>query len=149
MDTLSVSKDDRFAKIERLLYGWNYAVSLELYGPADVESSLQGVLRELVSSSTIISDIAPSTPERAREKIMDMVLYEGRIGHGPENLEHKRPEIVALLDDVLSEIGLSNADMICELEFTEGHPAYPVFWDFSYDIHANGQRWILVGSSSD
>jgi hypothetical protein len=76
-----------------------------------------------------------------------MVLYEGDAG--PMGLESKKVEVLALISNVLSQIGLETADLVVEFSLKQGHPAYPVFWEFAYDIHSNGQRWVFIGSSSD
>lgn len=50
---------------------------------------------------------------------------------------------------MFSQINIDEADLVAEFGFRKGHPADPVFWDFAYDIHSNGKRWIFIGSSSD
>jgi len=57
---------------------------------------------------------------------------------------------------VLLEIICNDARMACErssslqsFRFREGHPAYPVFWDFAYAILREDGWLILVCSSSD
>ncbi|NRB82131.1 MAG: hypothetical protein HRU38_26345 [Saccharospirillaceae bacterium] len=44
---------------------------------------------------------------------------------------------------------LMNASEISSFNFKEGHPFYPVFWDYSYKIVISDKTYILVGSSSD
>ncbi|MBN3495812.1 hypothetical protein [Vibrio neptunius] len=76
--------------------------------------------------------------------------YEGiSQGLGPLELESKKSEISELMGKVFSSIGIEDAEIVVKFGFKNGHPAYPVFWDFAYDIHSKGQRWIFVGSSSD
>ena len=140
---------EEFKRIEHLLYGINYEVWFNLYGPADPELSLTDTLKSLISKDCEISGVAPSTPEEAISEIMEMVLYKGDTGSGPLVLESKKTEISELIGKVFSSVGIEDADMIVEFGFKNGHPAYPVFWDFAYDIHSKGQRWIFVGSSSD
>jgi hypothetical protein len=31
----------------------------------------------------------------------------------------------------------------------EGHPFYPVFWDFAYVIEKDGDAFVFIGASSD
>ncbi|RFA29924.1 hypothetical protein CAI21_08850 [Alkalilimnicola ehrlichii] len=135
--------------VEHLLYGINYEVWLNLYGPAESDLGLAEALRSLISKECEISSVVPSSPQEAISEIMDKVLYKGHIGSGPLELESKEAEITELMNKVFSLIGLEKAELVTEFGFKNGHPAYPVFWDFAYDIHSNDQRWILVGSSSD
>ena len=143
------TKLEEFKRIEHLLYGINYEVWFNLYGPADPELGLTDTLKSLISKDCELSGVVPSTPEEAISEIMDMVLYKGDAGSGPLELESKKAEISELMGKVFSRIGVEDAEMVVEFGFKNGHPSYPVFWDFAYDIHSKGQRWILVGSSSD
>lgn len=140
---------EEFKRIEHLLYGINYEVWFNLYGPGDTDVSLQQALHDLVSRNCEVSGVVPSTSSEAKTEIMDRVLYEGDTGAGPIELESKKAEITNLMNKVFSLISLPEAEMVVEFGFKEGQPSYPVFWDFAYDIHSKGQRWILVGSSSD
>lgn len=136
-------------KIERLLYGLNYEVWLNLYGPFDPDPDLEEALKSGVSKDAQLSNVEPSSPHEARADIMDKILYEGDIGYGPKQLNEKREEIMSLINRIFTRINIDEADLVAEFGFRKGHPAYPVFWDFAYDIHSNGKRWIFIGSSSD
>ena len=80
---------EEFKRVEYLLYGINYEVWFNLYGPADPELSLSDTLKSLISKDCEISGVLLSTPGEATSKIMDMVLYEGDTGSGPLELESK------------------------------------------------------------
>jgi hypothetical protein len=149
---MKIVKDNRlpeFKRIEHLLYGINYVVWFNLYGPLDPDLSLEKVLKSNVSENGRLSGIVPSSPEAAKTEIMAQVLYEGDESSGPLQLNEKKEEIISLLNNVFSQINIEEADLVAEFGFCKGHPAYPVFWDFAYDIHSNGKRWIFIGSSSD
>ena len=149
---MKIIRDNRleeFKRIEHLLYGINYEVWFNLYGPGDSDASLESAIRKLISNDCEVSGVVPSTPKAAEKEIMDMVLYEGDTGSGPIDLEKKKEEIIKLMGDVFSRISLQDADIVSEFSFRSGHPAYPVFWDFAFDIHSNGERWIFIGCSSD
>ncbi len=149
MKIIQDSRLEEFKRIEHLLYGINYEVWFNIYGPGDPDMSLQSALRKLIANNCEISDVVPSTALAAEEEIIGMVLYEGSTGACPLDLVSKKSEIIKLMYEVFSRIHLKEADMVSEFGFRRGHPAYPVFWDFAYDIHSNGKRWIFVGSSSD
>lgn len=80
---------------------------------------------------------------------MENVFYEGDKHSGPIDLPLKKDTITALMNKVFAKINIEQADRVVKFELKHGHPAYVVFWDFAYNIHSNGQRWILMGSSSD
>ena len=138
-----------FEKIEKLLYGINYEVSFNLYGPGDCDASLAEALHELISKDCKISGIVASSSAEARNEIMDMVLYEGSTGSGAIDLESKKNEIISLMESIFNHIRFDSSEMITEFGFHGSHPSYPVFWDFAFDIHSQGKRWVFVGSSSD
>jgi hypothetical protein len=149
---MKIVKDKRlpeFQRIEHLLYGINYEVWFNLYGPLDPDLGLEQVLKNNVSKEAQLSGVVASSPEEAKNEIMAQVLYEGDVGSGPIKLAEKREEITSLMDKVFALIDIDKADLVTEFGFRKGHPAYPVFWDFAYDIHSKGKRWIFVGSSSD
>lgn len=140
---------DAFKRLEHLLYGSNYQVWFNLYGPLDCTTELEQSLRERVSKDARINNISQSSPEETKAAILADILYEGDEAAGPLGLDDKREEVISLMNEVFSQIDIDQANLIRRFEFREGHPAYPVFWDFAYDIHSNSKRWILVGSSSD
>lgn len=136
-------------RIENLLHGINYEVWLNLYGPLDSDLGLEEALKIGVSKDVQLSGVLPSFPQQARSEIMEMIFYEGDTSHGPKKLEEKREQIASLMNKIFASINLDEADLVTEFGFRKGHPAEPVFWDFAYDIHSRGKRWIFVGSSSD
>jgi len=136
-------------RIEHLLYGINYQVWLNVYGPLNSELDLGEAVKAGVSKNAELSGITPSSPHAARTNIMDMILYEGDADHGPQNLEEKCEEIAFLMSKIFADICLDEASLVTEFVFREGHPADPVFWGFAYDVHSNGKRWVVAGSSSD
>ena len=149
MKIIEDKRPEELQRIEQLLYGYNYEVWLGVFGPADPDISLQSALCTLISKDCELSAATPSSPSSAKSEVLDMLLYEGDIGSGPIDLDSKKPELSALIDKVLERTGLANAVMVSSFSLRKGHPAYPVFWEFAFDIHSNGQRWLLMGSSSD
>ena len=149
VQTVPATRLKEFDRIEQLLYGINYAVHFSLYGPADSDLGLVDALKFLIADDCEIFGVTPSSPQNAMAEMMRLVLYEGDDGSGPLELASKKTQVIQLMHQVFSVIGMESADMVIEFAFKDGHPAYPVFWDFAFDIHLHGQRWILVGSSSD
>jgi hypothetical protein len=149
MKIIEDNRPEEFKRLEDLLEGGNYEVWFNLYGPADSEIGLQEAIYGLVSKKAVISEVVPSTSKKARKEIMSMVLYEGDISHGPLDLETKLSEIAELMNTIFTRIKLDNAEKISEFKFKQGHPAIVIYWDFAYDIHSKGKRWIFTGSSSD
>lgn len=140
---------DELKQIEHLLYGLNYAVSLRLYGPWNSERGLIETLKKLISEDCELSGVLRTSSDEAKTVITNCLLYKGDEGSKPLELDSNKEEIIKLLNNMLSMIGFENAEMVVEFGFRQGHPAYPVFWDFAYDIHVKDKRWIFIGCSSD
>ncbi|QIL90513.1 hypothetical protein ACONUD_07380 [Microbulbifer harenosus] len=140
---------EEFKRIEDLLYGINYEVWFNLYGPTNPDVPLEEILRKLISENCRISDVVSSSPQKVVSEIMEMVFYDGDKSAGPLELESKKAEIAKLLSNVFTRINIEQAESVAKFEFKKGHPAYPVFWDFACDIQSKGQRWVFIGSSSD
>lgn len=143
------ASSDELKQIEHLLYGLNYAVSLRLYGPSNSEQGLIETLKKLIAEDCEISGVLRTSSTEAKTVMTNCLLYKGDEGSQPLELDSKKTEIINLLNKMLSTIGFENAEMVVQFGFKQGHPAYPVFWDFAYDIHVKGKRWIFVGCSSD
>lgn len=60
-------------------------------------------------------------------------------------------ELQGLLHELKTDIkNLFNiSDKVEEFWFRDGHPAYPVFWDFAYIFRYADRALIFIGSSSD
>lgn len=61
-----------------------------------------------------------------------------------EELKYLLGELKA---DIKKAFQISNK--VEEFWFSEGHPAYPVFWDFAYIFRYADRAFIFIGSSSD
>jgi len=44
---------------------------------------------------------------------------------------------------------LSKAGKITRFTLKKGHPFYPVFWDFAFNIEVENESYIIIGASSD
>jgi hypothetical protein len=149
MNSENMCMQEVFKRIKKLLYGINYEVSFFLYGPEDSDLSLIEVLKRQVSGKCELTGVVQSCAKEAIDDISEKVLYEGSTGSGPLKIESKKKELTSLLNEFFNFISFEEAEIVCEFGLRQGHPAYPVFWDFAYDIHSQNRRWILIGSSSD
>lgn len=148
---MRIAKDfrsDEILRLEHLLEGFNYCVWVNTYGPFDLSRTLQEQLSHSTGSEVIIGGQSCVTASKARSEITEKLLHLGDGGYGPLDLIAKRSEMLTLLETLFTDVHLDQASAITSFWLTKGHPAYPVFWDFSFDIQGHGERWILMGSSS-
>jgi hypothetical protein len=142
-------RSDKILRLEHLLEGFNYTVWVNTYGPFDLNRSLEEQLSLSVGKDAIVGNQICVSAIEARREVLEQLLHSGDASYGPIDLTAKRSEILLLSEDLFTCVGLDQVDFVTSFWLAKGHPAYPVFWDFSFDIHVHGQRWILMGSSSD
>lgn len=142
-----------FAALEDLLEGRNYTVFLWHYHdpaalPAD---SLVDILhRILPGPGIVIGGSQETTAEDLLAEVTDAIGHGGDSDYGPlpERIQSER--FHQLLAGVGEECRLLGSDARIELFWLkEGHPAYPVFWDFAFALRHEEGCDILIGSASD
>lgn len=136
-------------RLEHLLEGFNYTVWVNTYGPYDLDRTLEEQLAHSTGHEVIIGGKSIVPPSEARREVTEQLLHVGDGGYGPLDLNAKRSEILSLLEELFEHVRLDQASTITSFWLTKGHPAYPVFWDFAFDIQNDGKRCIFMGSSSD
>lgn len=149
---MKVSRDDRpeaFQRLEHLLYGFNYQVWVNVYGPLDSSQPLVDALENAISPRSVVANITTTSIAEVQKDVIELLLYSGEPGIGPIELDVKREEITRLANEMMQLAHVDEADQISAFRYVKGHPGYPVFWEFAYDVHAQGKRWILLGCSSD
>lgn len=102
-----------------------------------------------MSKNAIVSNQTSVSASKARREVLELLLHPGDDAYGPIDLAANRPEILTLAESLFASVNLDQAKVITSFWLVKGHPAYPVFSGFSFDIQAHGKRWILMGSSSD
>ncbi len=142
-----------FDALEDLLEGYNYTVFLWHYhDPAALpDEELSGILhRTLPKAEIVVGGSQTSTAEELLTDISDAIGHIGDSGYGPMPERIQSEVFRQLLSEVIQECMLLCSGARIELFWLkEGHPAYPVFWDFSFAIRHEHGCDILVGSSSD
>ncbi len=149
---MKIKIDNRLSQIkelEELLYGVNYQVTLNLYGPFALEVSLETALATAISQHVSLRPPVPSSVPEIRADIVDCLLYEGEPYSGPLDLAGKRERVLELVEEIFSLIHLSDAMLIQIVCFENDHPGHPVWWEFVYEVRTQEGFWVFMGSSSD
>lgn len=131
----------------------NYSVSLRCFpaaGAADA-SIAEIARRALGETATLGAEPTPSALDTLLAELEHGVRYEGDAGSHPSPDFPSSPECDHLLESIGRRLreGLADTDAIHEVWFSEGHPFYPVWWDFAFVIVKPPDAFVLVGSSSD
>jgi len=141
-----------FEKAEDLLEGCNYTVSLFHYFSPGQQPDLVAHLSAVLPTTDIeIGGSSATTVEEAITEIQDALGHRGDSGYGPipENIESERYKV--LVTRILRDCrGLMEAaERVALFWLKNGHPAYPVFWDFAFAAYTDEGVHVLMGSSSD
>jgi hypothetical protein len=146
-----VELNENLDLIASRLEGLNYTVFLQSYAvqqPASY-SDVQ-VVRSVFPEIKLGKIVRIDSKTLLREVRRD-VSYSGDYSHGPEKDVINSTQFIELLESCMIAIEnlIANSLYCCEFGILDGHPAYPVFWDFSYLIRGDISSTILIGSSSD
>ncbi|MCA9217596.1 MAG: hypothetical protein KDB27_31220 [Planctomycetales bacterium] len=144
--------DAELRKLERLLYGYNYQVFLRSYSAkhahdADVEAIVMAALGE----EATVDEIHTESTEKTVATIKSRLEYRGDESSGPLPKRIDSPKFCFLRDAVLNHVRelCWSSVSVTGLCIGDGHPAYPVFWDFAYLFRGGESSTVFIGSSSD
>ena len=130
----------------------NYTVSFGVFPAAGVgEGSLQEIVHACLGTQARLGGATISSTAEVVSTVRWALEYRGDDELHP-NLRcvdgmRDSGRIDSLVHSV--ELLVTEADLIAEIWLSEGHPFYPVFWDFAFVVSHGQDGLILVGSSSD
>ncbi len=140
------------SELSNLLCGHNYEVFLRLYKiPFLPGASAEWYISEALGPTAVVGGSCPVTGDEVLAVVKVSLLHAGDEGYGPLPSALGSEKFNELLKTVLSntERAVSSATLIEQFWLKEGHPAYPVFWDFAFVIAGPLGVEVFVGSSSD
>jgi len=130
----------------------NYDVKIHLYAsPGMAGSSLVEIVTTALGHSVVVGGAESSASSMLVESLKAGLEYSGDDGSHPNRaflsgveFSVSKAEVLALFSDFLED-----ADRVVSFWLKEGHPFYPVFWDFAYTIEKGDDAYVFIGSSSD
>ncbi|WP_152604096.1 hypothetical protein [Methylotenera sp. G11] len=130
----------------------NYSPSflvVELKGMAG--QSLQKLIDLAIRRTVVIGGTQSAKEADLLVSVKEALYYQGDDGSHPDRGYLASVEFQRNAELVMSEVGklVDGADTIMSFWLKEGHPFYPVFWDFAYLIEINNDAIVFIGSSSD
>lgn len=139
-------------ELSELLYGYNYEVFLRIYKvPFVAGAGVEHYVSVALGAGTLLDCSCSVTGQEVLATVEESLRYGGDEGQGPLPLVLGSERFELLLDRLLCHIKqtTSSATFIEEFNLKDGHPAYPVFWDFAFVIAGPKVAEVLIGSSSD
>jgi len=130
----------------------NYGVKIHLYAsPGMAGSSLVEIVTTALGHSVVVGGAESSASSMLVESLKAGLEYSGDDGSHPNRaflsgveFSVSKAEVLAFFSDFLED-----ADRVVSFWLKEGHPFYPVFWDFAYTIEKGDDAYVFIGSSSD
>lgn len=132
--------------------GSNYTVFLRVYTtPMIVGLSSEQLIRNALGSGAVVEGFQEVTPPEVVSEVTSCMTYVGDRVAGPNPEALKSERFAQLLGQLIDETEqtVRNAVRIEQFWLSEGHPAYPVWWDFAYLLRCPSVAEIFIGSSSD
>jgi hypothetical protein len=132
--------------------GINYSVFLAAYSRAVARTSDVGdIVKGLIGNDVVVSDVCNVDVTSVKEELRQCLGYVGEEVAGPGMKTLNSEEFSRLFTRFIERVEqLSETSYgLKSLQFSAGHPAYPVFWDFAFLFLRDDEHVLLVGSSSD
>jgi hypothetical protein len=138
-------------ELEKLLFGWNYAVHLRCYVlPKEAEGSLEAYVRLVLPNAEVGGQERTEIEEMLAE-VEQSLRYGGDSNAGPMPEALASSQLDVLIGSLLHHLRESAAGSpdVTYFWLKEGHPDWPVYWDFAYLLEDVESVAIIIGSSSD
>ena len=131
-------------------YSLNYVADVMIY---PISESAGDSIEEIVKSvfdSPLLGGTSESNTSELHEDLLSGLSYAGDSGAHANKKYVGSSEHKLDLENVMTKLRpvLVNCSSVTSFWLKEGHPFYPVFWDFAFLIESDN-KFIIIGSSSD
>jgi|KBSMisStandDraft_5_1062788.scaffolds.fasta_scaffold109318_2 hypothetical protein len=130
----------------------NFQASLGLFSTQNVpEHAEEETVKRIFGASTKPVFFMLSSFEEMTSQFRDCIGWKGDYGAHPNRKYHPTQECSEDIAQVLEKLKVlfSEAKEFWEFSIEQGHPYYPVFWDFAFLIKGTAKTYVFIGSSSD
>jgi hypothetical protein len=113
--------------------------------------SIDEIVKAALGPEAVIDRIFPSTAQDVQADLKSALSYAGYESSHPcrdyVGSETQKKHLLELSSKLAKF--LAKASKITAFTLESGHPFYPVFWEFAFNIEVAGKAYIFIGSSSD
>jgi len=130
----------------------NYVADVLLYPPTIVgANSTEESVKSVLGGNVQIEGLSQVSAKNVISELKLSLGYSGDYGSHPNNDYVGSGQYKTHIADLENKFKplLASATKISSFTIKDGHPFYPVFWDFAFIIEANGEAYVFIGSSSD
>lgn len=130
----------------------NYSVFLQVHEmPLPKPPGTAALIKMALGTEAVLGEIKDVQSTSVWPVVEEALLYRGDDSAGPSAAIIKSEKLataIGMLKGQVAEL-VSTATRIESFGLKDGHPAYPVFWDFAFLFSSDASATILIGSSSD
>jgi hypothetical protein len=147
--------NDSLAIIARKLFrnSLNYCADFRLFVSKETAGeAIETVVKAILGDKAVIGKSQVAAKKEVIDELRDALHYRGDHGSHPSLDYLDSPESRTDFDKVVSAIQRildDSFDDIQSFSLKEGHPFYPVFWDFAFFIQTCEESILFIASSSD
>ncbi|KQW58443.1 MULTISPECIES: hypothetical protein [unclassified Ensifer] len=130
----------------------NYSVFLKLYEVqlgSQIDST--AIVQMVLGTGAVLGGIEEVQSGSVWPEVMEAVLYVGDSSAGPSSTALKSGQFTSLVELLKAQVDtmVKTSATIEIFWLSNGHPAYPVFWDFAFLFRTDATATIFIGASSD
>lgn len=132
--------------------GLNYTATVRVFrASGKAGKPLVDIVTSALARPAVIGGSAVATISDVLQEFNFGMNYIGDRGAHPTPGHVDSPDFVSARTRALEliECELASSDAIFSFWLKEGHPFYPVFWDFAFLIEQAADAFVFIGSSSD
>jgi len=131
-------------------YSLNYVADVVIYPVSESAAGSVGDIVKSVFGSAVLGGTSESNTHELREELLSGLSYAGDSGAHANRKYVGSSEHEQDLENIRNKLKpmLANCLSVTSFWLKEGHPFYPVFWDFAFLVEG-ANKFIIIGSSSD
>lgn len=140
------------SELQTLLPGCNYVVHLAVFrAPLMSGATAEQYVSAALGAKAVVGATFPVTAEELVAKVEECLCYVGDRSAGPKPSVLRSQRFKKLLRSVKENLQRSAAEASVVEGFwlKQGHPFYPVMWDFAFVFVKHDGAEIFIGSGSD
>lgn len=140
------------AELESTLPGLNYVVSFDLHRvPLIANGKPLDYIQAAIGPKAVLGDASETTSHDMAAEIERCIKWKGDRGSHPDEDVIQSPRLDDLVNVVVTHFWnvAEHSTQIWSFWLRDGHPHYPVQWDFAFILVGSENADIFIGSSSD
>ncbi len=143
-----------FEEISRKLFqnSFNYCAEFRVFRCGNTQgASLDDFVKTAIGEQAVVGGATESSRQEVIDALRAALNYRGDHGFHP-NLDYLASDAskkdFEFVTRSIQEI-LERSIRVVSIWLKEGHPFYPVFWDFAFVIETDAESILFIASSSD